>query len=155
MNIDPKAPPMVITLTKAEVAQWQLETAIWIWFHYGDPISILTLASASNNCYKALGGHIGKPSRFEDWLKSKSRAFQDRARYVINWVKHGRQDMKKKPNYHPIIGEILMLDSIECHNNLHESRTPLMGSLKVDDLLERDRTRFFNKASERLFGRGG
>ena len=173
-SIDPKAPPIVIQLSKDAVAESQLDTAIRLWARYGDPVSILTLASASNGCYKVLAGSIGKPSYFETWLLSKSQAFQDRTRYAINWVKHGLKDMKKNPKYHPIIAEALIVDSIECHDALFGSRTHLMGlflaryaiehpsessrklalsitkSLGVDDLLNGDRTEFFKKALERL-----
>jgi hypothetical protein len=176
MSIDPKAPPIVIVLNKKSVAWSQVEEAITIWAKYGDPVSILTLAKAANECYKALAGHIGKPSYFETWLRSKSKAFQDRTRYVINWVKHGRDDMKKKPKYHPIIAEALIFDSIECHAVIFGSRSHLMGlfviryslehpsessarliasmskSLGVNDLLNGDRTEFFQKALERLSG---
>jgi len=126
LSPDPKAPAPVQVLTKKGVAVSQLESAILFWFHYGDPISILTLANAANNCYTALGGHAGKPSYFGQWLRTQSQTFQDRTRYVQNWVKHGRMDMKKKPRYAPIIAEALIVDSIECHQNLFGKMTDLM-----------------------------
>jgi hypothetical protein len=123
---DPNAPPQSIKLSKAAVAKNQLETAITIWFSYGDPISILTLANASNNCYAALGGHVGKPSPFQEWLSNQTKPFQDRNRYVQNWVKHGKKDLTKTPSYSPMVGEVLMFDSIECHQNLFQAQTHLM-----------------------------
>jgi hypothetical protein len=123
---DPRAPDKVIVLTKAGVAQSQLEAALRLWFHYGDPVSILTLANAANDCYSALGGHARKPSPYRTWLESQSQAFQDRARFVQNWVKHGLKKTKKRPHYAPIIAEVLMYDSVECHGNLFHSKTNLM-----------------------------
>lgn len=52
---DPKAPPKVLIVTKASAARTQLETAIGLWFTDGDPISILALAVAANDCYHADG----------------------------------------------------------------------------------------------------
>jgi len=83
-------------------------------------------------------------------------------------------DMTKKPRYAPIIGEVLIYDSIECHGNLFHSKTHLMllfiarwtaenpspGNLlirpiilrmiKVQDLAQRDRPEFLKKGPERL-----
>jgi hypothetical protein len=164
----------VLILTKAEVAQSQLQTAILLWFHYGDPISILTLANAANDCYSELGGHIGKPSAYRAWLKTQSISFRDRARYVLTWVKHGRKDMTKKAQYAPIIGELLIFDSIECHSNLFRVKTDLMTlfiarwpsenpsrgnaeirpillrMVKAYDLADRNRIEFLNEGLKRL-----
>lgn len=167
-----------MTVSKASVAESQLGTAIMLWFSYGDPISILTLATAANDCYDALGAHAGTPSPFKDWLKSQSKGFQDRARYAQNFVKHGRKHLSKKAYYAPVIGEVLIFDSIECHWNLVHRKTHLMTLFiarwmienpseanaalaptilklaKVDDLADRDRTKFFEKGLERLSAGG-
>ena len=124
-DIDPKAPPRVLILDKESVALSQLEAAILLWFNYGDPVSILQLAAAANDCYSGLGGHAGQPSFYRTWLKSQSKAFQDRARYVQNWIKHGRMDMKKKPRYSPRLAEVMMIDSVDCHRNLAGKNTTL------------------------------
>jgi len=44
---DPKPPGPFIVYSKQAAAQTQLETAIALWFNYGDPMSILTLAAAT------------------------------------------------------------------------------------------------------------
>jgi hypothetical protein len=123
---DPKAPDKVLTLSKVSVAQSQLATALTLWFHYGDPISILTLANAAHDCYSALGGHAGKPSPYQTWLNAQSRSFKERVRYMQVWVKHGKKHLTKKARYMPIVGELLMFDSIECHSNLFGTKTHLM-----------------------------
>jgi hypothetical protein len=176
---DPKAPPKVLILTKESVALSQLETAISLWFNYGDPVSILQLAAAANDCYSALGAHAGQPSFYQTWLKSQSKGFQDRARYAHNWIKHGKMDMKKRPRCSPRLAEVLMIDSVDCHRNLTGKNTPLtriyvlrfafenpeivvpqkkalfLKGIEVENILDLDRIQFLQVFLERLFASSG
>jgi hypothetical protein len=115
-------------ITKKSAARKQLETAILLWFNNSDPISILALAAAANNCYAALAAHIGKSSFFEMWLRQQSKGFQDQAREVRNFIKHGHKNMKGRVRYSPRLAEMLMVDSVVCHENLFPQRRlpPLM-----------------------------
>ncbi len=105
-------------ITKKSAARKQIETAILLWFTNSDPISILALAAAANNCYTALAAHIGKPSFFETWLRQQSKGFQDEVREARNFIKHGYKDMKGRVYYSPRLAEVLMVDSVVCHENL-------------------------------------
>jgi hypothetical protein len=91
----PKPSDDAITVTKKLAAISQLETAIQIWFNYGDALSILALASNANDCCDVMAGHVGAPSLYRTWLKSQSQAFQDRARYVYEFIRHGRKDLRQ------------------------------------------------------------
>lgn len=136
----------VFVITKESAAKSQLETAILLWFNYNDPISILTLAHAANDCYNALGGHVGKPSLFQNWLKTKSIAFQKRTREVQNFIKHGRINLKGSVRYMPRLGEILIADSIECHEAVAGDATNLMALFDIRFALENpDRVREVNR----------
>jgi hypothetical protein len=112
-NPDSSAPQ--ITVTKRDAAFSQLETAIWIWFTRDDPISVLGLAKAANDCYDAMGAHEGKPSFYRTWLKAQPQTYQDRANYVANFIKHGWKDLTESTPYSPRQGEVLIVDSIDCH----------------------------------------
>lgn len=170
---DPHA-PQLLKVTKAEAAQSQLETAITLWFNYGDPVSILNLANAANDCYRALGGHAGHKSIYETWYKSQSQGIQDRIRFAQNWIKHGRQEMTKKAEIPSRLAEVLILDAADCHRRLFGAPSVLMSfwatrfmletegawdagdvailrqGLDVYDMAEGDRTEFLNKAWERF-----
>jgi hypothetical protein len=50
----------IMPVTKRWAARSQLETAIGLWLHHDDPVSIHTLAVAANDCYHAIGEHEGK-----------------------------------------------------------------------------------------------
>ena len=115
-----------MTVTKKSAATSQLETAILLWFNEGDPISIHALAVAASDCLHAMGKMAGKPSHIQTWLRSESRAFQDRMKYIQNFIKHGFKDLHGKASYSPKYGEVLMLDSVDCYGSLYGRKTPLM-----------------------------
>lgn len=126
MSLDPKAPAPIQVYTKEDVALSQLESAILLWFNYGDPISILQLAAASNDCFNALSAHAGHSSFYQEWFKSQSKTFQKRMLYIQNWIKHGLKKTTRPLRYSPIQAEALMVDSIQSHFNLTGMNTPLI-----------------------------
>ncbi len=149
--------PITLTVTKAHAAQSQLEAAIWLWFTRDDPISILGLAHAANDCYVALGGHAGKSSVFQSWLKTKPQGFQKRAREVQNFIKHGRLDLHGKVRLLPKLGENLIMDSIHCYEGLFGDITHLMQLFRIrfwlenpDELKPIDRPLFTDAEAEHL-----
>lgn len=127
----PKPRPDSLLATKGVAAQSQLETAIWLWFHYGDPLSILALAANASDCYDALGGHAGRRSIYKAWLTEQSQAFQDRARYVYDFIRHGHKDLKQDTPYSPKQGEMLIVDCIDCHAHLFGDITPMMSAFNL------------------------
>jgi len=52
-SLDPKAPAAVVFVTKKEAALSQIETAIRLWFEYGEPLTIHALAAAANESITA------------------------------------------------------------------------------------------------------
>src|SRR5205823_4964162 len=80
---------------------------------------------SANECYVALDGHEGGESLFDNWYKSQSQGVQDRIRYLWNFIKH-RRDFTKKAEIPSRLGEILIMDSIDCHARLYGRPTVLM-----------------------------
>jgi hypothetical protein len=122
----PKGRVEQVLVTKQSVAASQLESAIWLWFQEGDPVSVHTLAVAAHDCFRALLRHAGKASDWEDWMKSKSKEFQKKMRVSQNFFKHGHKELKAKLLYPTIQGEMLMMDSVTCYELLHNRPTGLM-----------------------------
>jgi len=118
-------------VTKEGAAQSQLETAIWLWVTKDDPISIHTLAGASNDILDALGAKIGQPSLRSEWLKRQPKWLQKRVREAQNFFKHGFRDIvgKKQP-YFSVEAEILMFDSVLCWK-LRFKKQPLPPMLQL------------------------
>lgn len=123
---DPRRPPKIVTLTKASVARTQLETAISLWFNYGDPMSIHTLAAAAHKVYHRIGSKAGAPTLIETWKKSLSKKDYDRAVKAENFAKHASRDPDEQLPLLIEHGELLILDSIDCHHAIFQKRTPLM-----------------------------
>jgi hypothetical protein len=124
---DPKSAPPVVIYTKQDAAKTQLETAIALWFNYGDPLSIHTLVSAANSLYHGMGSKVGKPTIIETWKKSlsnKDRAMVNEAR---NFAKHANKDPKAKLRLITEYAELLILDSLVCHAKMFHNKTPLMS----------------------------
>lgn len=125
---DPRAPATQLLAPIEAVAQGQLECAIFLWFNYGNPAAIHTLAAAANGCYHALGkGHKGTPTLVEAWIKSLSEMQRVAARRAQNFFKHGPNRNDTKPVlFKPEHAEWLIVDSIYSSELLLHNRTPLM-----------------------------
>jgi hypothetical protein len=118
-------------VTKEGAAQSQLETAIWLWVTEDDPISIHTLAGASNDILHALGSKIGQPSFHRKWLDAKPKRFQKWVSEAQNFFKHGFRDIQgKRLHYFPLQAEILMFDSVLCWKALFK-KLPLPPMLQL------------------------
>jgi hypothetical protein len=137
---DPQAPPEFLVITKRSAALTQLETAITIWFAYGDPVSISALAYAAQDCYAALSSHIKRPSLYNAWFESRPKGFQKRVRGILAFFKHGQRELKGKVRLPTSLAEILIGDSIQCHEALFQEKTPLMRFFEARFALENPST---------------
>ena len=122
---DPKVSDVVV-YHKRDAARTQLETAITLWFHYGDPMSIHTLAAASNKCYHGMGSKTGALTIIGAWKKSLSKKDYDRVVQAENFGKHANTDAQGILHLITRQAELLILDSVMCHERLFQKRTPLM-----------------------------
>ncbi|MFN2624200.1 MAG: hypothetical protein ABR611_15295 [Chthoniobacterales bacterium] len=115
-----------VALTKEYVAKSQLQTAIGLWFHYGDAMSIHTLAAAANECYHGIGRKSGAPSLVQTWKKTLPKKGYDAANRPQNFAKHGSRDPAETLVLNTEYAELLMLDAVICHEKLFGKRTALM-----------------------------
>lgn len=118
--------PKHILLTKKAVARSQLETAIELWFHYGDPASIHLLAVASNDCLHALGTKKGKPTLMGDRMKLLPKKHGDKLRVAQNFFKHGSVQPDKVLRYDPRHAEVLLFDSVIAVSEIFGDASPAM-----------------------------
>lgn len=127
-SLDPNAPDAVVIVTKRQAATSQLETAITLWFGYGDPVSIHALATAANEVFHGMGRLKGLSTIIQEWKRTLTRAELARANKVQNFCKHAYTDSDPEARM-PVIteyAELLMLDAIKCHDRLFGRYTPLM-----------------------------
>lgn len=129
---DPKPKSMpkgseIFSVTKASAARAQLETAIWLWFNNGDPVSIHTLAVAAHDCFSALLSHATRDaSAFRSWMKSQSKERQKRATLAQNFFKHGSKKLKGVILLPTIDAEVLMMDAVTCYDIISKKPRALM-----------------------------
>ena len=126
---DSRAPSDVVIYTKVGAAQTQLETAIWLWFHYKDPMSIHTLAVAANEVYEGIGRHHGLPIIYEAWVASfekDDRNLMDKSQNFERQAKRGDADPLESGPLMVRAAEIMMVDCINVHEKRFHQRTALM-----------------------------
>ncbi|HEX4083784.1 MAG TPA: hypothetical protein VHY22_02650 [Chthoniobacteraceae bacterium] len=113
--------PRQIIVNKLDVAISQLETAMLLWFHDGDPVSIHALTVSSHDCMNALVEHHTKnSSMLQSWMKTQSRNFQDKIRSAQNFFKHGKKDLKAKYSLVPTFTDMVMMDAVISFEKLPE-----------------------------------
>ncbi len=110
-------PTQPVTVSKELAAYSQLATAIWLWFNYGDPVSIHTLAAASQGILENSAGKNHQLPHMRNWTKKFSRRVQKILRDPQNCFKHGWSG-KKSLRYDPFIGSVIISDACLLHQDL-------------------------------------
>src|SRR5437762_6434169 len=78
--------------------------------------------------YHAMGVHAGRPSLVQACLKSQSKQVQKSVHEAQNFVKHGRKNLKGAVSFRMKFAEVLMIDSVDCHQKLFGTQTPIMNA---------------------------
>jgi hypothetical protein len=104
----------VIELTKADVVERQLNTAIWLWFHDQDEVSVQALVSgALKVCHD-----VGSPAITSDFITLESVPVEQREevkRLLMesqNFFKHSKKDKESVLKFYPIISEYFLYEAI-------------------------------------------
>jgi hypothetical protein len=104
-----------VLVSKQSAARSQLESAIWLWFNEGDPVSVHALAVAAHEIFNALISKAkDKPAYLQEWLGDKSKGRQQRVRAAQNFFKHGARDLNEKVSLPTIDAEVFMMDGVSC-----------------------------------------
>jgi hypothetical protein len=133
---DPKALEKII-VSKELAAKGQLETAIALWFHYGDPVSIHTLAAAAQGILQGIVGKTHAHTHMREWLKKFPPHVQKIMRDPQNFFKHAWTDAKVVKSYQPYIGTLIIGDAALLHQDLY-GLTPLIRAFTIRLSFETD-----------------
>ena len=109
--------PKKIKLTKYEVADRQLHTAVRAVFSEEDPVSTHTLAAASHQVFSDLVKRSSEkdPEVLRNMIaKDKWPKLKNELREPANFFKHADRDPESTLTFRPVITHLLMLESI-CH----------------------------------------
>jgi hypothetical protein len=122
----PKGRIEELLVTKQSAAISQLNTAIWLWFNDGDPVSIHALAVASHECLNGLLRHAtGKESDLWQWIEEQSESRKKRILATQNFFKHG-SNQKAKILLATIDAEVFMMAAVKCCEALGKHRSALI-----------------------------
>jgi hypothetical protein len=134
-SYNPKQPVIV---SKELAAFSQLATAIWLWFNYGDPVAIHTLAAASQGILETLAGKTHELPHMRNWTTKFPRRVQKILRDPQNFFKHGWTDKNKSLRYDPYIGDLIISDACLLHQDLI-GLTPSIKAFSIRFSFERPR----------------
>jgi hypothetical protein len=122
-----------ITISKLDAAKRQLETAITLYFHDGDPVSIHTLVSAAYNVIRAINKKRGGPPMFEkdEFIDHVKPEYQERVRRKLNqaenFFKHAERDHAATLEFNPDQSELRIFDAVRQYWKLTGEFPPLFG----------------------------
>ena len=119
-----KASP--ITISKLDAARRQLETAVTLYFHEGDPVSIHALTRAA---YQVLYDINDGQPMIEDWIKvyikpEYVKQITDKLRKAQNFFKHADRDPDAILPFEPQITPIHLLVACLTYNRIAPEPSP-------------------------------
>jgi hypothetical protein len=105
-----------IEVTKLDAAQRQLRTAISLWFHDGDSVSIHTLLAASHEIIHRLYRNKGLENLVfdSDMIRDEHRAdFSKNLKKAPSFFKHAKQDANDTLKFKPEMNDVLPMFLIQ------------------------------------------
>ncbi len=116
-----------IKISKLDAAKRHLETAIRLYFNYGDPIAIHTLACAAHGILSDLNEeHKGNPMLVSDYLikDEHKKYFRKMIREPQNFFKHANKDPENTIDFNPDVSHFFIFDAISKYQEITDERVP-------------------------------
>ena len=116
-----------IKVSKLDAAKRQLETAIRVYFNYGDPVAIHTLACAAHEILSDLNRkYTGKPMVISDFLikDEYKKQFLKMIREPQNFFKHANKDPESTIDFNPDVSQFFIFDAISKYQEITDERVP-------------------------------
>ena len=124
-------------ISKLDAARRQLETAIRLYFHTGDPVSIHTLTAAAYQIIRNINQNRGGKKRLQKDLILELAKPEFRAELIQkmnaaeNFFKHADKDPDALLEFNPVQTDIMIQDALESYFHLTGEQTPLMTTYKA------------------------
>jgi hypothetical protein len=125
-----------VEITKIDAARRQLETAIVLYFHEADPVSIHSLACAAYDVLLAVNRASNGTPMIKDWLpdmvepdlEGEFRRFLNMAQ---NFFKHADKDPHAVLDFLPAHTDVLMLDACWAYRRIAGERLPILATFET------------------------
>jgi len=119
-----------LPVTKIDAAVRQLETAITLWFHDAEPVSIATLTYAGYQIISDLNKNRNGKSMLLDeenkHIKPKyQKAFRRIMRATPNFFKHADQDPDETHYFKPEVTQFILFEAITIYSSWNMEIRPL------------------------------
>lgn len=118
-----------IQVTKLDAVRRQLETAVILWFHDGDPVSIHTLIAAAYHILYDLNQKRGGSPMMKDGKNIRPEYLKEWHRVLAKWenfFKHADRDPLETLLFPSQVTRTFMLDAIEKYHELTHEQRPLL-----------------------------
>ena len=119
-----------LPITKLDAARRQLETAITLWFHDADPVSVHTLVMAAHAILRAINKKRGGSPMLGDPTPNIRPGFEklvaDMFVKASNFFKHGSKDPLATHHFSPESNQLMILDACGAYISLANEYPPLM-----------------------------
>ncbi len=121
-----------VHITKLDAARRQLETAIRLYFHNGDIVSIHTLASAAHEIVddlakaKNVERTLFKGMVLDYILPEHQKKWFEALNEAQNYFKHADRDHQKVIQFEPRTTELTLFDSVDTYARISGEHTSLM-----------------------------
>jgi hypothetical protein len=126
-----------VKISKLDAARRQLETAIHLFFHSSDPVSIHTLTAAAYNILRDICKKRGYPyvlikgSSLNYVIPGKEKKYLNAINQAENFFKHADNDPDKVLNFKPTQTDILIYDACKIYHEITKKINPLCHLFQV------------------------
>ena len=119
-------------ISKLDAAKRQLETAIALYFHQADPVSVHTLTAAAYAVLRDLNSAVDGSAMIKDWARTYvkedcKKELRRKLNEAENYFKHADRDRDDVLDFEPGQSELLLLDACWTYKRLSGERPPLLG----------------------------
>lgn len=122
-----------LKISKLDSAKRQIEVAIRLYFHFGDPVAIHTLTAAAYNVIRDINKNLGrdplliKEALINEFIRpGKRKEFLKKMNEAENFFKHPDRDPGEALAFSPRITELLLWEAGDTYQRLTGELTPLI-----------------------------
>jgi len=121
-----------LRVTKIDAARRQLETAITLWFHEADPVSIHTLACASFQLIYDINSQVGGSPMFPDRMaavetsQARKQYLRKFLREAQNFFKHADKDAPQTFAFNTGQTDVVIFEGCQKYYEITHEDLPLM-----------------------------
>jgi hypothetical protein len=124
-----------ISLNKLDAAHSQITSAIFMYFHWGDPVAIHTLVAAAYGVLQDINKYKGGKPMTQDFDFIKDKKLKGSIIKIFrepqNFFKHADEDPEGNLDFFPYASAYMLFESIGIFQKLANHKSPLFEIFKA------------------------